>query len=486
MPFLRIFCVSFVLIGSVTAGEWILPWLSNRDGEWASSVTFNNHGEAPASLQLTAVRANGDTFTANLDAVVAGGQVIRTVGELFPDLGSGGGFSLFAVSESDAWTMSAKVASLNTASGDSPAIAEALQATRADTRLVFPSLPYMFGANTALVLVNMGDQAQDIVLQVFTEQGFVWATNPIRLEPRRPLPQLMALVLPELTVASYITVVGAQPMIGGVFNFNTLNEPSLMNALPHPAVNTAQLDELVMTMNSSAEIIAAYGTATTVVFNKDIVDETPKREDCPSVATTFNPGQAESFLAATLDWGAGCTNMLGVYHAGSLALSLARDGGVGAAWMAGQLNFDQFVTRYQGEEFRINGAVQAEGSTLSANFQLNGTWQAEALSAFASGDVAASVSLAVGRREAGFTVQGAYQTRINGASAYDIMAVIEAGDPLFYDFTACAWPTRGTVQFQIYSNAGFSGSLNYATGDCNTAVLTIAGKSETITLGSGG
>lgn len=483
MPFLRTFWVSFLLIGSVTAGEWVLPWLSNRDGEWASSVTFNNHGEAPASLQLTAVRANGDTFTANLDAVVAGGQVIRTVGDLFPDLGSGGGFALFAVSESDAWTISAKVASLNTASGDSPAIAEAVSATRADTRLVFPSLPYMFGANTALVLVNMGDEPQDIVLQVFTEQGFVWATNPIRLEPRRPLPQLMALVLPELTVSSYITVVGAQSMIGGVFNFNTLNEPSLMNALPNPAVNSAQLDELVMTMNSSAEIIAAYGTATSVVFNKN---ETPKREDCPAVETTFNPAQSESFLAATLDWGAGCTNMLGVYHAGALGLSLSRDGGVSAAWMAGQLNFNQFVTRYQGEEFRINGTVQAEGSTLSANFQLNGAWQAEALSAFASGDVAASVNLAVSRREAGFTVQGAYQTQINGASHYDITAVIEAGDPLFYDFTTCAWPTRGTVLFQLYSNAGFSGSLNYNTGDCNTAVLTIAGKSETITLGSGG
>ncbi|CAM2007007.1 hypothetical protein [Acanthopleuribacter pedis] len=482
MPFLRYVLVSCWMLMPLWGGEWVLPWLSNRDNEWASSVTFNNHGDSPAGLELTAVRANGDTFTANLDAVVAGGQVIRTVGELFPDLGSGGGFSLFAVSDSDAWTMSAKVSSLNTDSGDSPAIAEAVPLAKANTRIVFPSLPYAFGANTAIVLVNLGDSAEDVVLQVFTEQGLTWASNPIRLEPRRPSPQVMALVFPELTVASQITVFSSSAVVGSVFNFNTRNEPSLMNAQPYPVANTAELDSLLVTMNTSAEIMAAYGATTTSLFNKDAP---AKREDCPAVDVSFNPGQTESFLTATLDWGSGCTNMLGAFHAGAIAMSWSRQGSLTAGWMAGQVAFDDFVTRYSADEYRIVGVVEAEGSTVSSNFMLNGAWRAAASGVFASGTVEAAINLTINRRDGLYQVQGAYQTRIAAAYNYDVAATIDASDPVVYDLSGCGWPTSGTVQFQVYSTPGFTGSLNFATGDCSTAVLTIGNQSETITLGTG-
>ncbi|CAM2067735.1 DUF5719 domain-containing protein [Sulfidibacter corallicola] len=488
MKWSSLFPIALCTLLSTTlwAGEWVVPWLSNRDGEWSSAITINNHGTEPVTYSLHAVRANGESQTIDGLSIGAQGQVILDAADTFDQLGSGGGFALFVSSSSDSLSIGAKVASLNTASQDSPALAGAINAKNAYTRLVFPSMPYAFGANSAAVLVNMGDEPIDVVLQLFGTQGLLLTSAPITLQPRTPSPQLMALVFPELVDDTYIVVDTQAPLIGAAFNFNAQNEPSLMNAEPVPTADLDELTPLLMAMDTAGTLASGYGDSTEVVLGKNTPSPAvDKREDCPAITREFNPTQEESFLTATLDYGTGCTSMFGVFHSGSVSLTLSREGSLTAGWMSGMLGFDEFVTRYQGENFSIDGQVRAEGSTATRNFTLAGDWRAEADSDRYGvyGQVDAEVFLSANWRDNMFEVYGSYQTDItNSGYQYSISGEVPQNDPLQFDFATCIWPIDGTVTFTVTSGYSYSGSIDFGTGDCQTAVVTVAGQSQTLDL----
>ena len=214
------------------AGEWLLPWVANKDGAWASEIAINNHSDVDVTVTLVAVRPDGQSETVSGIQVPAYGHYRVQAGSLFESLGSGSGYCVYVYSESDRLSAAAKISSTNTSSGDSPALAHAVMLSDAGPNWLIPFMPYSSGGASAPVLVNIGDYPAHVTLTAFGGSGVPLGESTMMIEPGLPFADTMDSLFAGVTESSYLRIQSDGLILGMAFNFNQLREPSAMLAVP--------------------------------------------------------------------------------------------------------------------------------------------------------------------------------------------------------------------------------------------------------------
>lgn len=464
----------FTLITSARGGEWVVPWVAHRDGQWASQVVINNQGDSEESFRLEAVRADGSRQIVENMQVEAASQRVLNPGQIFDQLGSGAGYSIFISSESQTWSAAVRVASTNTASGFSPASAAGTPLEQSADRLLFPLLPA--DGFAAPVIVNLENTTVTIALSAFTESGPHGEPIVITIPPRTPFTQLMqgdGGLFSTLNESAYLLVEADGAVAGAGFYFNDFLEPAMINALSQVEVDSTLVAPLLSTLETAGTVTGAFDTSVGSLINK-----AGKREDCPQIDIDISITNPESLIQARFDWGAGCTNRFGVFHAGAADLNFQRQGNLASGSMEGRLEFDQFLTKYLGSTVNIDGSTHFQGSTNSKNFSWSGHWQMNAGAAVYGAASSLNADVAIIINENGGNLEGSGQIKIQIDSVYnsDIFAAVDAADPLIYNLETCIWPTDGRLNFDIYyAGYRYSGYIDFGTGNCNTAEVSLRG-----------
>ncbi len=215
----------------------VFPWLSNRSGEFSSTLIANNIGSSPATVTLTARRGSGEPIETSA-TIPARGFLERDASELFPGLGTGPGFTVELGTNSPDVLGRWVTFSLQAASGASPAqgtAANTADATRAGQSPLFGYLPNTGSVTSAPVIVNTGDAATAVTLYFYGSDGTLLLQNSssiTALEPFRPFALPLASLLPGSSEnVSMIARSNGQPITGAVFVFDsTFNEPAIGSA----------------------------------------------------------------------------------------------------------------------------------------------------------------------------------------------------------------------------------------------------------------
>ena len=473
-----ILCLIATLVMDVFADTWVLPWVANKDDAWASEIVVNNHSTSAVSIGLKAVRPSGETEEVTGITIPANGQVSMEAGQTFQTLGSGSGYAVFITGENLNITSAVKVKSLATASGDSPALGYGIRLEEGATSISFQSLPYSQGGAAAPVIVNLGDVTANIQLFLYGQNGSLVGTpKEMTLSPKTPFADVIANMFPESNSDSYLIVKSDQPIAGMSFNFNTIREPSMMNAEPVMSEFTEEdLAALISTLETTSTLSSAYTQATSGIFSGKAQDKASA--SCPEVDVQVNLNNSDSFIHALFDWGGGCTNVFGMYSKGSIGLDMVREGKLTeAAWMNGTMAFDGYEVKYLATDFALDGYLHMEGSVRSDNFTLNGEWKASAVSPFygvhASYD--SSSFLNINKKSDNYEVYGYISVHASQYYYFSMDGQISQVDPLIYDYDTCPWPTSGKISLTINWGYPVSGYMDFGTGDCNTARVNIAG-----------
>lgn len=471
------------LISWVSAGDWVIPWVANKDGSWQSYIAINNHSDLVATVDLVAVRADGEQETVTGVEIASRGHFYREAKTLFPALGSGSGYSLFIHSESEHISAAVKIASLHTASGDSPALGQAMPVEHGAPEWVFTVMPYSEAGAAAPVVVNLSNRPAQVVFKAYGETGLVIGESaPHTVAPGAPFADTLDRLFPGIEESSYVTVTSDAVLAGMTFNFNAFREPSAMLASPLVQLEDIDLYPLLITLDSAASLSSSYAQAVEDGLGFDKAAEA----ECPTYDVEVDLAHADSFLSAEFDWGSGCTNAFGVYHAGSIELNLRREGTLqSAGWMNGNFDFDRFATKYLGAQAEISGASHVEGSTFSSNFSLAGEWDVNADIPFYQiyASFQSNTALSINKKGTQYEAFGHFSVALTNSFNARLDAVVDDADPLLFEFSSCPWPLAGSLEVTYYE-AGFriSGSIQFASGNCNTALVNLNGQSWTIYL----
>lgn len=476
MHLLRLFSLLACSL-SLIAGNQTIPWIANKDGEWSSQIILNNPGLTSADVTLQAVRADGSSHDATL-TLNAGQQQVLIPTQVFSSLGSGSGFSLFISSESSDISAAVRVASLNAASGFSPAMATAVRDEHASNRLIYPVMP--IDGFSALVITNLDNQQTHVSITAHTESGVYGAPVELTVEARRPTALLLSTLFPELTDNAYVVVEADGSVVGSNFSFNAELEPSMINAHEAPASQTVIVSPLLTSISTMNAVGEGYTSATEGVYSKVL-----SKRACPEVTTDIVLNDPETYLTATIDYGDGCTTTSGIHRSGSMELALGRQGSLSTgALLSGSLSLNALTTQYQGNDTTVAGSIHAQGSTLSANFGVNGSLAISGTSSLfqTSGEAILDVMLQGQVGDGFLSFYGVMDVVVETTYAYDVTGTINDAAPLIYT-TECPWPTSGIIHITaIQSRRTYTGTLDFGTGDCHTATATINGVTETIDL----
>lgn len=474
------FGVLFLILSlqvTLLAGDWVLPWMANRDAQWASEIVINNHSTADAMVTLQAVRPDGSSQTAEV-MLPATAQQVFNAGELFSALGSGSGYAVFISSENDSLTAAVRVASLNTASGFSASMGEAIPFAQTADQLLYPLIPAEGFAG--VVVVNPSDQVVNATVAAYTAHGSFGEPVTLSINPRTPISNLVSGdsgLFPNLAEPAYLLVQADGPLAGAEFYFNDLLEPSMINALANVAVDETLLNPLFVTLETMSTVNQSMDTSIDGLSSK-----TSSKMDCPDSNVNVNITEPESLITANLDWGTGCTNRFGVYHAGSIDLNFQRQGSLlSGGWMNGSLSFNQFQTKYLGSTASINGTTIIQADTDSKNFSWTGKWQASADTAIygTASSMSSNVALLVNGVDDNLIGTGSVNIVIDTYYDSSIQAFVDPADPLVYNYDTCIWPASGRIDFEIdYANYTYRGYVDFGTGDCNTATVSLRGVSS--------
>lgn len=459
--------------------EWVLPWVANRDGAWASELAINNHSAYTVEVELEAIRPSGERETVRDIALPPWGQWVADAGTTFPSLGSGSGYVVFIRADTETLSAAVKVSSLNTASGDSPSLGAAVLTAQATNRLVFQFMPYSPGAAAAPVIVNVTDQDATVEISAYSATGQAKLASISREIPgRTPFADVMDNLFPQVDEPTYLVVSSDVALVGMAFNFNVLREPSMINAQPSTIIEEEDVYPLIATLETATVLTNSFNISTADLF--DLKNADAKRDDCPQSDIDIDRTNAESYINATFDWGSGCVNLFGIYHSGSIHLQMEREGTLQTGgWMNGTLDFDQFNTRFLGSQLSIDGTTHAEGSTRSNNFTLSGSWSASASIPlyWIYGNFDSETLLSVNNKGSHYEVYGHLSVRLSAYYGMSLLGEISQQDPLKYKFANCPWPTSGRIAVTVTYGYTVSGWLDFGTGDCNTAELNISGQS---------
>ncbi len=219
----------------------IYPWISNREGQFESVLTAVNHSDQAVEVSLTARRNGNPVQTQTItERIEAGGLLRGLASDLFDDLGSGAGYAVELTAPTSKITGAWVTNNLQAASGQSPSLGVAIDATpgqvdgeRAGQNLIYGYLPTTGSLSSAPVIVNVGDAPTDVTLQFFNAAGEPVADNVLSgLPPNLPVAALANNLVPENSGNVYMTASSSgQPLAGAAFVFNTaFFEPAIGNA----------------------------------------------------------------------------------------------------------------------------------------------------------------------------------------------------------------------------------------------------------------
>jgi photosystem II stability/assembly factor-like uncharacterized protein len=220
----------------------VLPWVSNRDGQFRSELAIYNLSQQRETILLTARRADGSSEVVSR-SIPGKGFLNEAADALFPNLGSGPGYAVtiegFVGELESGWITNNLVA----ASGNSPSrgvgvtVPEGETASeRAGQRLLFSFLPLSNGFIAAPVLVNLEEEPQDIHLQFYDATGSLVAEETLLgVMPFTPV-AAVANEWVEPSAGDVSLVATSEGMMTGAsFVFSTtFNEPAIGNASALP------------------------------------------------------------------------------------------------------------------------------------------------------------------------------------------------------------------------------------------------------------
>jgi len=223
--FFTLFCVS---IYSLSETEIVYPWVTNNS-LFQAKVVINNLNNAEVNIQLVATRPSGETETVTL-SIGPFGQFVSDSNSLFPELGTGAGYSVFLSSPADGIEGAFVVSGTDSSSGSSPAQANVVPASSASNLLMFNYLPIPENppADSAPVVVNMGTSAASVTFHGYQGGQKVGTFNTM-IAVRTPFAQVTSSMFPSTTGDIYVVAESDQPILGLAFIFNDFREPSMAN-----------------------------------------------------------------------------------------------------------------------------------------------------------------------------------------------------------------------------------------------------------------
>lgn len=220
---------------------WVLPWISNREGQYESEVAVYNLSAETQTVSLTARRANGDVETVQR-TIPAKGFLTENASSLFPDLGSGAGYAVTIEAFTEKMDASWITNNLVSASGRSPSRGVAVyrpdDGTPHDTagnRLLFSYLPLQDNFVSAPVLVNLDEAPLNIILTFYDAAGQM--LNQTSLDAVQPLTPFAAVANELVSAEGDVTMIAESTglITGASFVFNQVfNEPAIGNVKTLP------------------------------------------------------------------------------------------------------------------------------------------------------------------------------------------------------------------------------------------------------------
>ncbi|CAM2006442.1 YHYH protein [Acanthopleuribacter pedis] len=221
---------------SVVAGvagdcDFVFPWITHND-RFSADLVFNNLGAEATSVQLIAVRADGNSEQAEI-FIESLEQQVYAADALFPSLGSGSGYSVYATTArtSDHIEAAFVVTGRDSCSQSSPAQANVVKPSAAANLLLFKYMPQLNGGTAAPVIVNTGDQTATVTVHGYQYNGKV-GTNNILIGANQPYAATIQSLFPGTREDLYLVVQSDQPVVGLSFAFNELGEPAMADAVP--------------------------------------------------------------------------------------------------------------------------------------------------------------------------------------------------------------------------------------------------------------
>jgi erythromycin esterase len=231
--------LSPVIEKASTAAKLIYPWVSNNEG-FESILVAHNYSPVPAVFRLSARRSSGPAEVVE-QTIPAHGFLRQPASTLFPLLGNGAGYAVTLESSvpqiSGVWVTN----NLTAASGKSPAQGVAVEMPSADNessprwgnRIAFGFLPTTEGLTSAPVVVNLGEEATDVVLQFYDAAGTLILEDRDTLQgltPLRPFAAVVNQLIPANSGDVYVIAYAEdQPLTGVSFVFNDGGEPAIGN-----------------------------------------------------------------------------------------------------------------------------------------------------------------------------------------------------------------------------------------------------------------
>lgn len=222
-----------------TLTRLLYPWISNRAGSFESVLIANNFGNTSVNVQLTATRSATETERVTR-TIPAGGFLREAASSLFPQLGSGGGYSVLLTAPSRQLRGSWVTNSLEATSGQSPSQGVAVEIPldendineRISHRALFGYLPLDDALISAPVVVNTGSQPADIHLRFYDPSGAQVATTTLtQVPPWVPFASVANALVPEGPTAVMMVAESSARITGVSFVFNhVFFETAIANA----------------------------------------------------------------------------------------------------------------------------------------------------------------------------------------------------------------------------------------------------------------
>ena len=223
----------FMAGGLAQAGDLVFPWVTNN-ANFRSTIVINNLNDSAIIIELRATRALGAPGTAEEMFEIELGpfeQLVADAGELFTEMGEGPGYMVRLTSIADNVTGGFVVSATSTASGNSPAQANAVIPNLGDTIQAFNFLPIGASGFSAPVIVNLGDSDAAVTMKAY-QNGQEVSSAERMVGAQRPYAEGANTLFPGVAGNIYVVAQSTAPILGVSFIFNGLGEPSMANTTP--------------------------------------------------------------------------------------------------------------------------------------------------------------------------------------------------------------------------------------------------------------
>ena len=210
--------------------QWAFPWIANQDGQWSTHLIITNPSQDPSTYTLKAYR--GDGQTQEIQGTIAANitKIIKT-GEIFDQLGSGSGYSVYLSSTNSQLRSEYLLWGLSENMPGSPASGKALPLNSKQYQWSLDVLSRQSSSFSAVVVVNPNDANQEISWSAFTSQNKKsMVKKTLSLKPWEPTIIILNEVLPNETDMLRMEIQGEFPLLATGFLFSPNREPAIIEA----------------------------------------------------------------------------------------------------------------------------------------------------------------------------------------------------------------------------------------------------------------